>query len=57
MFFYERVSGSRMHTSFIRPGGIVKDIPSFLLNEIYIFVSNYIFRINEMEELLTKNRI
>jgi len=27
MEFYERVSGARMHASYIRPGGVHKDIP------------------------------
>jgi NADH dehydrogenase (ubiquinone) Fe-S protein 2 len=57
MSFYERVSGTRMHASYVRPGGVSKDIPMFLLDEIYNFVSQYNYRINEIEELLTKNRI
>jgi NADH dehydrogenase (ubiquinone) Fe-S protein 2 len=57
MSFYERVSGTRMHTSYIRPGGISKDLPSGLLEDIYKFSSQYSSRVNEMEELLTKNRI
>jgi NADH dehydrogenase (ubiquinone) Fe-S protein 2 len=57
MEFYERVSGARMHSSYIRPGGVSKDLPLNLLRDIYIFVSQYNSRINEIEELLTKNRI
>jgi NADH dehydrogenase (ubiquinone) Fe-S protein 2 len=57
MSFYERVSGTRMHTSYIRPGGISKDLPGGLLEDIYTFSSQYSSRVNEMEELLTKNRI
>jgi NADH dehydrogenase (ubiquinone) Fe-S protein 2 len=57
MLFYERVSGARMHASYIRPGGVAKDLPLGLLNDIYLFVSQYNSRINEIEELLTRNRI
>jgi len=37
MEFYERVSGARMHASYIRPGGIAFDIPLSLCNDIYNF--------------------
>jgi len=57
MELYERVSGARMHASYIRPGGVFKDIPKGLVNDLYIFIQNLSSRINEMEELLTTNRI
>ena len=57
MEFYERVSGARMHASYIRPGGVHQDLPIGLLDDIYIFISNFKSRINEIEELLTNNRI
>jgi NADH dehydrogenase (ubiquinone) Fe-S protein 2 len=57
MNFYEKVSGARMHANFIRPGGVSKDLPFNLLNDIYSFVCQYDSRINEIEELLTRNRI
>jgi NADH dehydrogenase (ubiquinone) Fe-S protein 2 len=57
MLFYERVSGARMHAAYIRPGGVSKDLPLALLNDIYSFISQYSSRINEIEELLTKNRV
>ncbi len=57
MGFYERVSGTRMHTSYIRPGGVSKDLPKGLLEDIFLFTTQYNSRINEMEELLSKNRI
>jgi len=57
MGFYERVSGARMHSAFIIPGGISKDFPLGLLKDIYLFVLQYNTRINEVEDLLTKNRI
>jgi NADH dehydrogenase (ubiquinone) Fe-S protein 2 len=57
MSYYERISGARMHASYIRPGGVNKDIPIGLLTDIFTFVLQYNSRINEIEELLTKNRI
>jgi NADH dehydrogenase (ubiquinone) Fe-S protein 2 len=57
MEFYERVSGARMHAAYIRPGGIACDIPKGLLQDIYLFINQFSFRIDEMEELLTNNRI
>lgn len=57
MQFYERVSGARMHSSYFRPGGVSKDIPLGLLGEIFQFISNFSSRIDELEELLTENRL
>jgi NADH:ubiquinone oxidoreductase subunit D len=57
MEFYERVSGARMHAAYIRPGGVSKDIPKGLLNDIWDFTIAYSSRIDEMEELLTSSRI
>lgn len=57
MEFYERVSGARMHATYIRPGGISLDIPLGILQDIYLFARQFNDRLNEMEELLTDNRI
>jgi NADH dehydrogenase (ubiquinone) Fe-S protein 2 len=57
MEFYERVSGARMHAAYIRPGGVSQDIPIGLMDDIYIFVEQFSTRIDEMEEMLTANRI
>lgn len=57
MEFYERVSGARMHASYIRPGGVNQDLPIGLLNDIYVFSKNFADRIDEIEELLSNNRI
>ena len=57
MEFYERVSGARMHSAYIRPGGISQDIPIGLLDDIYIFAEQFGTRVDEMEEMLTGNRI
>jgi len=57
MEFYERVSGARMHASYIRPGGVSQDIPLGLLEDINLFILQFSSRIDEIEELLTNNRI
>jgi NADH dehydrogenase (ubiquinone) Fe-S protein 2 len=57
MEFYERVSGARMHAAYIRPGGISADIPLGLLDDIYTFCTQFSLRVDEMEEMLTENRI
>ena len=57
MEFYERVSGARMHAAYVRPGGVALDLPLGLLDDIYLFVQQFASRLDEMEELLTDNRI
>lgn len=57
MEFYERVSGARMHANYIRPGGVAADLPMGLLKDIATFCEQFGDRINEVEELLTGNRI
>lgn len=57
MEFYERVSGARLHAAYIRPGGVSQDLPLGLLDDIYMFSEQFSTRIDEMEELLTGNRI
>lgn len=57
MEFYERVSGARMHSAYIRPGGVSQDIPLGLLDDIYVFAHQFSTRVDEMEEMLTTNRI
>jgi NADH dehydrogenase (ubiquinone) Fe-S protein 2 len=57
MEFYERVSGARMHAAYIRPGGVSQDLPMGLCDDIYKFTLQFGSRINEIEELLTNNRI
>jgi NADH dehydrogenase (ubiquinone) Fe-S protein 2 len=57
MEFYERVSGARMHSSYIRPGGLSLDLPLGLLDDIFIFCSQFLLRLNELEEMLTSSRI
>jgi NADH dehydrogenase (ubiquinone) Fe-S protein 2 len=57
MEFYERVSGARMHAAYVRPGGVALDLPLGTLDDINLFARQFNDRINEMEELLTDNRI
>jgi NADH dehydrogenase (ubiquinone) Fe-S protein 2 len=57
MEFYERTSGARMHAAYFRPGGVAIDIPKGLLDDIYLFSKQFSSRIDEIEELLTDNRI
>nr|SYZ47122.1 74ca9c86-dbca-456c-bbf1-a74da35568a1 [Plasmodiophora brassicae] len=55
--FYERVSGARMHANYIRPGGVNRDLPLGFLEDLYTFIVQFGSRIDEIEELLTYNRI
>ena len=57
MEFYERVSGARMHAAYIRPGGVSLDIPFGFLDDLYIFCNQFNVRLDEIEEMLTGNRI
>uniref|UniRef100_U5YF06 NADH dehydrogenase [ubiquinone] iron-sulfur protein 2 n=1 Tax=Entransia fimbriata TaxID=130991 RepID=U5YF06_9VIRI len=57
MEFYERVSGARMHASYIRPGGVAQDLPLGLCCDIFAFCQQFASRIDEIEEMLTNNRI
>jgi len=57
MGFYEKVSGARMHAAYFRVGGVSQDLPLNLLNEIYVFTKQFSARLDEIEELLTENRI
>ena len=55
--FYERVSGARMHAAYIRPGGVSQDMPLGLSEDIYQFAQHFPKRLDEIEEMLTGNRI
>lgn len=57
MEFYERVSGARLHTAYVRPGGVSQDLPVGLLDDIYMWATQFGDRIDETEELVTDNRI
>jgi NADH-quinone oxidoreductase subunit D len=57
MVFYERVSGSRLHANYFRPGGVHIDFPTGLAEDIYEFCQNFPKVIDDLETLLTDNRI
>jgi NADH dehydrogenase I D subunit len=57
MEFYERVCGARMHSAYFRPGGVAADLPAGILQSIHQWANQFASRIDEMEELLTGNRI
>lgn len=57
MEFYERVSGARLHSAYVRPGGVSQDLPVGLLDDIYMWATQFGDRIDETEELVTDNRI
>ncbi len=55
--FYERASGARFHSAYIRPGGVHQDIPDGLLEDIAEFSKGFGKYIDDVEGLLTENRI
>ena len=57
MEFYEAVSGARMHAAYIRPGGVHQDMPAGLDERIRAFREPFTKRLDEIEALLTENRI
>ena len=57
MIFYERASGSRMHAAYFRPGGVHQDLPNQLLQDIYDFCDPCENTLDDLETLLTGNRI
>jgi NADH-quinone oxidoreductase subunit D len=57
MGFYERVSGSRMHAAYFRPGGVHQDLPKGLLEDIADFAEKFPKYVDDLENLLTGNRI
>jgi NADH-quinone oxidoreductase subunit D len=57
MVFYERVSGSRMHAAYIRPGGVHQDMPPKLIDDIWDFCDPFLKTVDDLDRLLTGNRI
>ena len=57
MTFYERVSGSRLHANYFRAGGVHQDLPQNLDNDIAKFCEHFPKVIDDLETLLTDNRI
>ena len=57
MEFYERVSGARLHSRFIRPGGISHDSPLGSIEDVASFINQFYVRIDELNDILSSNRI
>ncbi len=57
MEFYEHVSGARMHANYIRPGGVADDVDDILLDMMDKFFDGLPKKLDDMESLLTENRI
>src|SRR5665213_1745884 len=57
MVFYERASGSRMHAAYFRPGGVHQDLPQALVDDIEAFCDPFLKVVDDIDTLLTGNRI
>jgi NADH-quinone oxidoreductase subunit D len=57
MVFYERASGARMHANYFRPGGVHQDLPPKLIDDIWAFCDPFLKVCDDIEGLLTDNRI
>ena len=57
MEFYERVSGARLHAAYFRPGGVHQDMPAGLAEDIYEWTETFPKFCDDLEALLTENRI
>ena len=57
MLFYERASGARMHANYFRVGGVHQDLPAKLLDDIWNFCDPFLKVCDDLEGLLTDNRI
>ncbi len=57
MEFYERASGARLHAAYFRPGGVHQDLPAGLLEDIKAWADKFPTFIDDLESLLTGNRI
>ncbi|WP_159591902.1 NADH-quinone oxidoreductase subunit D [Chelativorans xinjiangense] len=57
MVFYERASGARMHANYFRVGGVHQDLPPKLLDDIWAFCDPFLKVCDDLEGLLTENRI
>lgn len=57
MIFYERASGARMHAAYFRPGGVHQDLPQALIDDIETFCEEFPKALDDIDTLLTENRI
>ena len=54
---FELAGGSRMHTSYIRIGGLLSDVPAEFVPKVKAFIDDFPEKMKDYEGLLTKNRI
>jgi len=57
MVFYERASGARLHSAYFRPGGVHQDLPPDLIDDIGIWAKEFPAKLDDIDALLTENRI
>jgi NADH-quinone oxidoreductase subunit D len=57
MIFYERASGARLHAAYVRPGGVHQDLPERLVRDIGDFCDPFLKRLDDIDRLVTGNRI
>jgi len=57
MIFYERVCGARLHAAYFRPGGVHQDLPEGLLDDIEAWCDPFLKVVDDIDQLLTNNRI
>jgi len=57
MVFYERACGARLHAAYFRPGGVHRDLPPELCDDIWQWTEEFPQVLDDLEELLTENRI
>jgi NADH-quinone oxidoreductase subunit D len=57
MVFYERASGARLHANYFRPGGVRQDLPPALIDDIETWTTTFPGVLDEIEGLVTNNRI
>jgi NADH-quinone oxidoreductase subunit D len=57
MEFYERVSGARLHANYYRPGGVARDLPDGLAEDIRAWMATFPALLDDIERLITDNRI
>lgn len=57
MVFYERASGARLHAAYFRPGGVHQDLPQDLVDDIATWAREFPAALDDIEDLLTENRI
>ncbi|OJX80936.1 NADH-quinone oxidoreductase subunit D [Magnetospirillum sp. 64-120] len=57
MEFYERACGARLHANYFRVGGVAQDLPAGLLEDIDAWCDQFPKVVDDIETLVTENRI